>query len=183
MKKLHIKNLKKNEKNTVHIPPNAIVNDSFTISLWIKPEKVHFWTAALYIKFESGFCGIIPLAWEGHSDFRIRDSKEINGWYDISGRQLLQDTWYHYVITYNAQTETAIVFINGEVVNIMENVPTNRYVKWIILGGDVFQPSFVGHLCELVIYNEPKDYNSVKELYDSYVQNDKFIGFEDPKNS
>lgn len=171
------------EKNTVHIPPNAIVNDSFTISLWIKPEKVHFWTAALYIKFESGFCGIIPLAWEGHSDFRIRDSKEINGWYDISGRQLLQDTWYHYVITYNAQTETAIVFINGEVVNIMENVPTNRYVKWIILGGDVFQPSFVGHLCELVIYNEPKDYNSVKELYDSYVQNDKFIGFEDPKNS
>lgn len=171
------------EQNTVHIPPNAIVNDSFTISLWIKPKTVHFWSAALYIKFESGFCGIIPLAWEGHSDFRIRDSKEINGWYDVSGRQLLQDTWYHYVITYNAQTETAVVFINGEVVNIMENVPTNRYVKWIILGGDVFQPSFVGHLCEFVIYNETKDYNFVKELYESYVQDEKFIGFEDPKNS
>lgn len=169
------------EKNTVHIPPVTIVNDSFTVSLWIKPKVMHQWSAALYVKFESGFCGIIPLAWEGHSDFRIRDSKEVNGWYDVSGRQLLQDTWYHYVITYNAQTETAVAFINGEVVNILENVPTNRYVKWIILGGDVFQPSFIGNLCELVIYNETKDYSYVQELYDSYVQNEKFIAFKKEK--
>jgi diguanylate cyclase (GGDEF)-like protein len=167
------------EKNTVYIPPTAIVNDSYTIALWIKPELLHFWSAALYVKFESGFCGIIPLAWEGHSDFRIQDAKEINGWYDISARQLLPDKWYHYVISYNAQTETATVFINGEVVNIMENVPTNRYVKWIILGGDIYQPSFIGHLCELVIYNETKDYIFVQELYDSYIQDKDFIAFQD----
>ncbi len=164
------------EKNTVHIPPETIVNDSFTISLWINPEETHFWSAALYVKFESGFCGIIPTAWEGHSDFRIRDSKEVNGWYDLSALQLTIDTWWHFVISYNAKTETAIAFINGEVVAILENVPTNRYVKWIILGGDVFQPSFIGRLCELVIYNEAKDYDFVRELHRSYIENKKFIG-------
>lgn len=165
------------EKNTVHIPPNTIVNDSFTVSLWIKPEQNHLWASALYIKFESGFCSILPLAWEGHSDFRIRDSKEVNGWYDVSGVQLGEHRWSHFVISYNAKTETAVSFINGEVVGRMDNIPTNRYVKWIILGGDVFQPSFIGNLCELVIYNEPKDYDFVKELHRSYVENEKFVGF------
>ena len=166
------------EKNTVHIPPQTIVNDSFTVSLWIQPEVNHTWTSAIYIKFESGFCSVVPMAWEGHSDFRIRDSKEVNGWYDVSGCQLREHEWAHFVITYNAKIERAVAFINGEVVGILENVPTNRYVKWIILGGDVFQPSFVGHLCELVIYNEPKDYDFVKELHLSYVEDERFIAFK-----
>ena len=59
----------------------------------------------------------------------------------------------------------------------MENVPTNRYVKWIILGGDVFQPSFHGNICELVIYNEAKDYDFVKALHRSYVEDKDFTGF------
>lgn len=166
------------ENNLVLIPPECIINDSFTVSLWIRPEKSHLWTSALYIKFETGFCTIVPSAWEGHSSFRIRDSKEVNGWYDASGCQLSDNVWWHYVITYNAKTETATAFINGEVVNILENVPTNRYVKSIMLGGDVFQPSFVGDLCELVIYNEAKDYDFVKDLHHSYVTKDNFIGFE-----
>lgn len=164
------------ERNTVYIPPQAIINDSYTVSLWIKPKELHQWAAAMYIKFESGFCGVIPLAWEGHSDFRIRDSKEINGWYDISSCQLQENLWWHFVITYNAKTETAISFINGESVGIMEGVPTNRYVKWIILGGDVFQRSFIGNICEVVIYNEPKDYDFVKQLHESYIKKDNFIG-------
>ena len=43
-----------------------------------------------------------------------------------------------------------------EVVSVLENVPTNRYVKRIMLGGDVFQPSFVGRICEVELYNEAK---------------------------
>lgn len=166
------------EQNTVLIPPNAIVNDSYTISLWIKPEQVYSWSAALYVKFESGFSGIIPAAWEGHSSFRIRDSKEVNGWYDASGVQLQKNIWTHIVVSYNAKTEKAFYFINGEVVSILEHVPTNRYVKLIMLGGDVFQPSFVGNLCELVIYNEAKDYDFVQELHDSYRFKEDFIAFQ-----
>lgn len=167
------------DKNTVHIPAQAVVNDSYTISLWIKPQESHWWASALYMEFESGFCSILPLAWEGVSDFRIRDFKEVNGWYDISACQLKEHVWAHYIVSYNAKTETAITYINGQVVGIMEHVPTNRYVKGIILGGDVFQPSFIGHICELEFYNEAKDYDFVKELHERYVSGEKFIGYKE----
>jgi len=167
----------KAETNTVLIPPETIVNDSYTISLWIKPIENHQWVSAIYVKFETGFCSIAPLAWEGHSDFRIRDSKEVNGWYDANGLQLSENAWYHFVATYNAVTETATAFINGDPVSAIENVPTNRYAKYIVLGGDVFQPSFIGNICELVIYNEAKDYDFVKDLHLSYTQREKFIAF------
>ena len=156
----------------------CIVNDSFTVSLWIRPEVLYQWTAALYVKHETGFLGIIPYSWEGCSDCRIRDSKEVTGWYDLSGRILTENTWWHYVATYNAKTETAIAFINGDVVSILENVPTNRYVKRITLGGDVFQSSLQGDICEVVFYNEAKDFEFVYELHQSYVTRKDFIGFQ-----
>ena len=165
------------EENTVHIPETTLVNDSFTLSMWIKPEVLHPWTCASYIKYETGFCAIIPQAWEGVSDCRIRDSRDINGWYDASGAPLQEGAWYHYVVTYNAKTETLVAFINGDVVAIVENVPTNRYAKLIMLGGDPYQPSFQGNLCELIIYNEPKDYDFVKELHQRYTSQENFIGF------
>ena len=165
------------EENTVHIPETTLVSDSFTISLWLKPELLHSWTCAAYIKYETGFCAIIPQAWEGVSDCRIRDSRNINGWYDASGAPLQEGAWYHYVVTYNAKTETLVAFINGDVVAIVENVPTNRYAKLIMLGGDPYQPSYQGNMCELIIYNDTKDYDFVKELHQKYTSQENFIGF------
>lgn len=165
------------EENTVHIPETTLVSDSFTISVWLKPEQLHSWTCATYIKYETGFCAIIPQAWEGVSDCRIRDSRNINGWYDASGAPLLEGVWYHYTVTYNAKTEALVAFINGEVVAIVENVPTNRYAKLIMLGGDPYQPSYQGNMCELTIYNDPKDYDFVRELHQSYTSQPNFIGF------
>ncbi len=101
----------------------------------------------------------------------------MNGWYDASGAPLQKDTWYHYAATYNAKTETLVAFINGEVVRIVENVPANGYAKLIMLGGDPYQPSFQGNICELVIYNEPKDYDFVRELHLEYTKRDGFVGF------
>lgn len=169
------------EHNVVVIPSDCIVNDSFTVSMWIRPRQTHFWTCAFYAKFETGFCAIVPTAWESHSSFRIRDSKEVNGWYDASGMQLNEDVWWHFTISYNALTETATACINGDVVSILENVPTNRYVKRIMIGGDVFQPTFVGDICELVIYNEAKDYDFIRELHKSYISREDFIGFPLPQ--
>lgn len=165
------------EKNTVELPPECIVSDSMTISMWIRPKENHFWTSVLYVKYETGFLSIVPHAWEGHSDCRIRDSKEVNGWHDLSSLKLSENIWWHFAVTYNAKTEVAVTFINGDVVSIMEHIPTNRYVKRIILGGDVFQPSFIGNICEVVIYNEAKDYNFIKELHESYIHNERFAAF------
>lgn len=169
------------EKNIIEIPPAAIVNDSYTISVWIRPQECHMWVSAFYAKFETGFCSILPLAWEGCSDFRIRDYKDLTGWYDVSGGRLKEGAWTHFIATYNAKTETSRAFINGELVGTVENVPTNRYVTKIILGGDVYQPSFMGNICELVIYNEAKDYDFIKNLHESYVTDETFIGAEEAK--
>ncbi len=164
------------EHNVIHLPRATISNDSFTVSMWIRPESIHPWTSAFYVKFETGFCSIIPYAWDSVSDLRIRDSKEVDGWYDISGCPLQVNQWSHYAFTYNAKTETAVAFINGDVVGVL-NVPTNCFAKLIILGGDVFQSSLIGSICEVEIYNEPKDYDFIKELHHSYTLREDFIGF------
>jgi len=167
------------ELNTIFIPPESIVNDSFTVGMWFRAQELQYWVCTMYIKFESGFLSTIPYAWEGEgvSDVRIRDSRAVEGWYDIRTAPLLDKTWYHYVVSYDAKKEVATAYINGQLAGVLENVPTNRYVKWIILGGDVFQPSFIGNICEVTIYNETKDAEFVNELYESYVNDEKFIAF------
>ena len=63
---------------------------------------------------------------------------------------------------------------NEEIVEKLEKVPTNRYVKQLTLGGDVFQPSYNGYISDLRIYNEAKDYEFIKELFDSYINKEGF---------
>lgn len=171
------------EMNTIFIPPESIVNESFTVGMWFRAQELQYWVCAMYIKFESGFLSTYPYAWEGEglSNVRIRDSRTVEGWYDIRTEPLIDKKWYHYAVSYDAKKETATAYINGKVAGVLENVPTNRYVKWIILGGDVFQPSFIGNICELTIYNEVKDEKFIHELYQSYVTNEKFIGNERKK--
>ncbi|MBE5939063.1 MAG: EAL domain-containing protein [Lachnospiraceae bacterium] len=166
------------EKNTLFVPPESIVNESFTVGMWFNADILEYWVCAMYIKFESGFLSILPYSWEeeGISDVRIRDSRVVEGWYDIRTAPVSEKKWYYYVVSYDAKKETAKAYINGKLAGVLENVPTNRYVKWIILGGDVFQPSFIGRICEFTVYNEVKDEKFVNELYESYVTDEKFIG-------
>ncbi|MCR5690605.1 MAG: hypothetical protein K6G62_00085, partial [Eubacterium sp.] len=109
---------------------------------------------------------------------RIRDSREVTGWYDVPALHLYEKLWWHYCASYNARTETITSYINGEVVGIMENVPTNRYVRRIMVGGDVFQPSFVGSICEVAFYNEAKDHEFIADLHRSYTEREDFIAFK-----
>ena len=162
------------ETNIIEISPKAICNDSWAVSFWIKPDKIRSWSSAVYIKFETGFASFSPLAWEGNAVFRIRDSREVNGWHDTPVCALLPGMWWHVVISYNAVTEKAYAYINGDPVAQSENVPPNRFVKRIILGGDVFQPGFVGEMCEFAIFNESKDFDGVSELFRSYTENPDF---------
>lgn len=165
------------EENTVILPNEVLLSDSYSISMWINPKTLTMWSSALYVKFESGFTGIVPLAFEGTSVCRIRDSRNVTGWYDITACQLKEHTWYHYTMTYNAKTGTAMVFLNGEPVGHLENIPANHFVNRVVVGGDVFQPSFNGNICEIIFYNEVKDYDFIKELHWSYTGKENFVAF------
>lgn len=165
------------EENIVLLPSEVLLNDSYSISMWIRPKVSQEWTSALYIKFETGFMSIVPQAWAGNSTCRVRDSRYVNGWYDVAACRLVENAWYHYMMTYNAKTETLMVFINGEPVGHLENVPANHFANRIVVGGDVFKPSFHGNICELIFYNEVKDYDFIKQLHWSYTGKEGFTAF------
>lgn len=166
------------EQNVVEISRDVITSESYAISFWIRPRKNHMWASALYLKFATGFASFNPLAWEGHSNYRIRDSREIEGWYDASSCQLQENIWWHVTVSYNAESETSILYINGSPISILQNIPVNCYIKKVLVGGDIFQPSFIGDICNLVFYNEAKDQDFVKTQYLGYINNPDFIGGE-----
>lgn len=165
------------ETNTVLLPSEVLQSDSYSISMWIRTKVSQAWSSAVFIKFETGFISLVPYAWEGNSTCRIRDSRYVNGWYDVTACQLTENAWFHYTMTYNAKTETAMVFINGEPVGHLENIPVNHFANRVIIGGDVFKPSFNGYICEMTFYNEVKDYDFIKELHWSYTSKEDFIAF------
>lgn len=160
--------------NVVTLPAHVMVSQSYTISMWLKPKKLHPWACALYIRHDIGFATISPLAWEDKSDFRIWNSIGIEGWFDSPAPKCEENVWTHYTIVYNAKTEVMETYMNGQLMGRLENVPTNRHAEQFVLGGDAFQQSFNGNLCELVIYNEVKDDDFIKQLYESYVNRDGF---------
>lgn len=155
--------------NLVTIPASIMVSQSYTISMWIKPEKLYPWACALYIRHDIGFATISPLSWEGKSNFRIWNSVGIDGWFDSPAPVCEENVWAHYTIVYDAKKEIMKTYINGCLINSLENVPTNRHAEQFVLGGDAFQPSYNGSICEMVVYNEVKSDKFIKELYESYL--------------
>lgn len=155
--------------NVVFIPKEALINDSYTISMWVKPEKLTIWSSAFYIRYEIGFVSIAPCSDTGKLTFRLWNSKGMNGWYDIEDEKLKENEWTHLALSYNARTDIETAFVNGEPIGTLENVPTNRYVEEIIIGGDNFKESFKGCINEVVIYNEAKDEAFIKQFYQLYV--------------
>ena len=168
------------ETNCLELPADLIKNDSYTISMWIKPEKIFPWTAAIYVKFEDGFVAIVPMSQNGCSDFRLRDTREIDGWHDIEAVKLFAGSWWHVCMSYNSERETMRAFINGELVNVIYNVPNIRYTQKILVGSDIFQDSFCGEICEIIIYNEAKDNDFVSELHQQYRSKEGFIALQLP---
>jgi len=163
------------EKNCFHVTQDIFRTESYTISMWVYVEKANAWTATAYVKYETGFLAIIPNAWEGHASFRIRDSKNVDGWHDAAGCQFPEHKWVHTVVTYNAHTETMYMYTNGDILGHREEVPTNRFALRVMIGGDAFQKSFEGNLYDVRFYSQVLGPAEVKELYDSYVNDPDFI--------
>lgn len=163
------------ETSCFSIPEKVLSSENFTISMWIKINELTTWGSAIYIKHETGFASIIPHAWEGCSTFRIRDSKNVNGWHDTAGCQFPVGVWVHTAAIYNAKTETTVFMINGDVLDTSKNVPTQRFVKRILLGGDVFQNSIKADICELKLYNDVKSPVEIKEMFEEYTSEPDFI--------
>lgn len=159
------------EEDCVSIPERVMYGESFTIALWAKTSKVNAWTSILYVKYETGFVAIVPNAWEGHSTYRIRDSRNVDGWHDTPACQFPDNKWMHIAITYNAKTDTTAFYYDGQLLGTEDEIPTQRLAKRILLGGDVFQQSYCGTICDVMFYSEVKSPEEINELYVSYIKN------------
>ncbi len=162
------------EHNCFSLPEELIRTESYTISMWVYVEKSNAWTATFYAKYETGFIAIVPYAWEAHSSFRLRDSKNVDGWHDTSGCNFPEKQWVHTAITYNSKTETTYFYVNGEILSHLHDIPTIRFCKRILLGGDAFQRSFTGNICEVKFFSQVLGPNEVKDMFKEYVNDPEF---------
>lgn len=163
-------------RNAIFLPCDLISVESYMVSVWVRPHKLSKWDGIFYIKYEMGFVEMVGYTDEPGADLRVRDSKEVDGWYDIHARELYPERWIHMVFSYNAETETGKIYINGELDGELSGIPSLRYAKMIILGGDVFQRSTYADFCHLRVYRDIKGDKEVANLYKYYIDREDFIG-------
>lgn len=68
------------EKQVIELPHEILSSDSFMVSMWIYPTEEHSWRCALYVKYETGFFGMIPIGVGGSFIFqnkRFKGSKRL----------------------------------------------------------------------------------------------------------
>lgn len=165
------------EKNTnyVELPPTILYHDSYTISMWIKPEALTAWTSAFYVKSDTGFFSITPKTDDDTMTYRIRDARVINGWYDTFHSNLPLDTWTHVTICCNATTEEAFLYLNGEFIGKTEHIPTYYFIMDIWIGTDIYKTSFQGCIADLIICNRVQTPEEIKETYLETVTDKDFV--------
>ncbi len=156
-------------KNVVYLPKNILVSESFAVSLWMKAEELTVWTSVFYVRYAGGLLSIAPRTDNGHMVYRWWNSSDTKGWRDIYGPKLPKNIWMHVFFAFDAKNNVMKAYLNGELIGTLDDVPGNRYVEEIMVGGDNFMQSFVGNVDDVIVYNEYKDETFVKQLYGNYT--------------
>ncbi len=164
----------RHNENCLSLPTDILHNDSYSVSMWVKVDKLVTWSATIFGEYENGFFQFCPLADEGESCFRIRDRRAVEGWFDSATKPLEVDKWYHVVIMYNRMAGKSSLYINGQLVANCEDVEALYFVKRIFIGSDIYKDSFEGSICELIFYDKALKQSEVEELYESYVGMEDF---------
>lgn len=162
-------------KGCVSLPPDIMLGESFTISFWLNVTKPNAWSSVLFMEYDTGFVSYVPNAWEGHGAFRMRDAKDVNGWYDTAGCQLASNGWFYITVSYNARTESTFLMVNNMIIATREEVPTQRFLRRVLIGGDIYQRSLEMEICELRFYREMKSPEEICAiLREDYEENPDF---------
>jgi len=164
------------QENCLLLPTGIIHNDSYSVAMWVKPDKLDLWTATVFGEYENGFFQFCPSAENRGACFRIRDRRVVDSWHDTIYEALKPDTWYHIVITYNRMEERATLYINGVPVSRSEDVPALYFLKRLVVGGDIYKKSFAGTICEVMFCDKSQKDDAVAKLYQSYKSMEGFCG-------
>lgn len=163
-------------ENVVELAPVLFASNSYTIALWIFPEKQTNWTSAVYMRYEGGFTSFVPYtnADDGISVFRI--SVDDEGFFDTSVRAVRMNEWSHLCFTYDAASESVRYYINGRRAAFHNHMPLQIGCRQVLLGGDPFQQSYVGALSSLSIFSYALSDGEIEKLYQKYTEEPGFRG-------
>jgi len=164
-------------ENYMLLPPSVIHNDSYSVSMWMKADELTLWTAIVFGEYENGFFQFCPLAADDTACYRIRDRRQVDGWFDTSTAHLDPNVWYHIVITYDRYDEKSYLYINGKLIGEKEEVPALYFLKRLMVGGDIYKKSFKGYICEVIFYDSALSARDILELHEEYKTADGFCAF------
>ncbi len=165
------------QENCVKFPVGIMHNDNFSVSHWVKVDRLNEWVATIFAEYENGFFQFCPLSEQGQSCYRIRDRRRLDAWCDSVAFPLEEGRWYHVVMTYDSAKEKAILYVDSIEVGYCQDVPALYFPKRLLLGGDIYKDTFEGAICELIFYDRPLDCEEVRKLYQDYITMDDFDAF------
>ena len=174
-KAIHFKGGRHNE-NGLSLATDIIHNDSYSICMWLKVDRLITWSAAIFGEYENGFFQFCPLSEKEQSCFRIRDRRIVDGWFDSVSEPLNENQWYHITLTYHRMSGKASLYIDGELKSYCVDVEALYFLKRLFIGSDIYKDSFEGSICDVIFYDKALDPASVKALYDNYVTDEAFNG-------
>ncbi len=163
-------------ENLVSFSGQLFSGNSFTISLWIRPEAIWTWASVVYAQFMAGFVSIVPHAGEGISIFRICEEEDLNGWHDVLTHSPDLHKWTFITVTYDAMSESMRYYFNAQKAGYQVNVPMMYACSEVMLGGDAFQKAFTGTVSAFMVSDRAKTEEEVAELYNSYLAEPGFCG-------
>ena len=152
--------------DSVELPVALLKNDSFSINIWIKEEYARLWTGAYYVGYENGFCSIMPRGWDMKLNFRIKNSADHDGWYDVGNQTVNNHEWVMVTACYNSANHVSSVYINGERTGLMNDVFNLVSPKNILIGGDIYAKGFEGCVADLSIFDQALSFETVKKMYE-----------------
>lgn len=165
----------KTQTNLIKFPNELFNNSSYTFSMWIKPSELQEWISALYIRYQGGFSSFMPNIPGGRCMYRIYEDAKLDVWHDAMTNALEVGKWSFVACTFDGVTSVARMYINGELMAVITDVPSLDSPKTVYLGGDVFQVSYNGAICAFQVNSIALDAEEIKNRYLSFKTKEDLI--------
>jgi len=152
----------------VSIPPSDSlkITDEITIEVWVKSEEDADGSKVVRILIKDQSYGF---QWDSTGEeWQSTIILKLSGsWVGVSNPvNLVKDTWYHLVGTYDGQTMK--IYVNGELKNsknITSSIETND--NYVFIGSQAESYQFKGIIDEVAIYNRALSAEEIQDHYNS----------------
>ncbi|MCO6161261.1 LamG-like jellyroll fold domain-containing protein [Flavobacterium sp. NRK F7] len=137
------------------------VNESRSISIWIKPTVVNSDNIIFTYGTGSG-SQIYGASFNSTTIYNFTYSSNV-----AASSSVVEDNWKHLVITYNNSNTVAKIYVNGVLIN-QGNIGLNTFNTQFYLGSLLNSPTashFIGAMDDLLIYNRELSASEVSQIY------------------